>query len=136
MCFSSHLDTFDSPFGGRCSFIRLRNLLENKILMEPLREFDIAINRAGVSSATAANQGVPPARAMTIAPKTKPEATEPIPANGTKREASNRSSSIVHRPRSTAERKENANRSQTESMIKLAVGVAGAGAGAARRVCR
>ena len=26
--------------------------------MEPLREFDTAINRAGVSSATAANQGV------------------------------------------------------------------------------
>ena len=54
----------------------------------------------GVSSATAANQGVPPARAIAIALKTKPAATGPIPANGTKREASNRSSSIVPRPSS------------------------------------
>ena len=62
MCFCfSHPDTFESPFGVRRPSIRLRNLQENKnkILMEALREFDIAINRAGVSSATAANQGVP-----------------------------------------------------------------------------
>ena len=94
MCFSfSHLDISDSPSGVRRPSIRLRNLQENKILMEPLREFDTAINRAGVFSATAANQGVPPARAMAIAPNTKLPATGPISANGTKREASNRPSS-------------------------------------------
>ena len=37
---------------------------------------------------------------------------------------------VVHRPRTATVRKESANRSQAESMIKLAVGVAGA----ARRV--
>ena len=61
--------------------------------MEPLREFDVAIKRAGVSSTAIGRQGSFSTHAMTIAPKPKPAATGQKPVDATKREASTPSSS-------------------------------------------